>query len=62
MIPIVVCGQPPMPDCSADEACAQVMPDPETYSNECEMEKAGAEKISDGECTDDSSQFQEEPQ
>lgn len=58
---VPVCGQPPMPDCSDEEACAQVMPDPKTYDNECKLEAAGAEKISVGECDEDSSYFREAP-
>ncbi|MFZ2500517.1 MAG: peptidoglycan-binding domain-containing protein [Minisyncoccia bacterium] len=29
-----LCGQPPMPVCSAGMSCAQVMPQPKTYDNE----------------------------
>jgi len=45
-----VCGQPPMPECPPGMACPQVMPDPETYNNDCEMTKAGATLIYEGEC------------
>ena len=45
-----VCGQPPMPKCSSEFGCAQVMPQPKTYSNMCELEKAHAEFLYKGEC------------
>lgn len=46
-----VCGQPPMPKCPEGMACAQVMPELKTYSNECEMEAEGATLVSRGECS-----------
>lgn len=45
-----VCGQPPMPVCPAGLVCAQVMPNPETYANECEMKKVSAQFIQNGPC------------
>lgn len=45
-----VCAQPPMPVCPEGMVCAQVMPNPQTYSNECEMKKAGAQFIQNGDC------------
>ncbi len=37
-----VCWQPPMPTCQTWIVCSQVMPQPKTYSNSCEMKKAWA--------------------
>ena len=48
-----VCGQPPMPPCPPGFGCPDVMPLPETYPNECEMQRAGAELIHEGECEND---------
>ncbi len=45
-----VCWQPPMPKCSAEEACAQVMPAPKTYSNKCMMEADWATLLYGWEC------------
>lgn len=45
-----VCAQPPMPVCQTGMACIQVMPAPKTFNNECEMEKAEAQFISNGIC------------
>ena len=45
-----VCAQPPMPDCPAGAACKMVMPQPQTYSNECEMKNAGARFLYKGKC------------
>lgn len=47
-----VCGQPPMPPCPEGFGCIDVMPQPRTYSNECEMERDGATLIHEGECAD----------
>ncbi len=46
-----VCGQPPMPVCPEGLDCIQVMPEPQTYSNECMMRIAGAEFLYRGACT-----------
>jgi len=45
-----VCAQPPMPVCPEGMACAQVMPMPKIYPNECEMQKAKANFIKNGQC------------
>lgn len=45
-----VCGQPPMPLCPEGYSCIQMMPQPRTYSNQCELSRAGASFISDGVC------------
>jgi hypothetical protein len=45
-----VCGQPPMPECSAGQACATVMPAPRTYANECVMMQARASLVHVGLC------------
>lgn len=45
-----VCGQPPMPTCPEGMSCAQVMPQPVTYDNECQMNKAGATMLNYGTC------------
>ena len=45
-----VCAQPPMPVCPEGMLCAQVMPNPQTYINDCEMKKAGAQFIQNGNC------------
>lgn len=45
-----VCAQPPMPVCPEGMLCAQVMPIPQTYINDCEMKKAGAQFIQNGDC------------
>ena len=37
-----VCGRPPMPPCPEGQMCAQVMPKPQMYPNQCELEKAKA--------------------
>lgn len=44
-----VCGQPPF-DCPPNKICAQVMPEPVTYGNECKLKRAGAEWLYDGKC------------
>jgi PKD repeat protein len=46
-----VCGQPPFV-CNAPEgaACAQVMPQPQTYANRCVMNSAGATFLYEGVC------------
>ncbi len=46
-----ICGQPPMPQCQTGLACAQVMPQPRTYINKCQLDAAGASFIRDGECS-----------
>ncbi|MEA3322815.1 MAG: hypothetical protein U9Q12_01190 [Patescibacteria group bacterium] len=48
-----VCGQPPMPECPEGVACMQVMPQPQTYSNQCMMQQADAVFIKDGPCEDE---------
>lgn len=45
-----VCGQPPMPLCPGGMLCAQVMPMPRTYANDCEMKQDNAEFIQNGAC------------
>ena len=45
-----VCAQPPMPPCPPNVFCAQVMPDPMTYENECVMMEANARLIKPGSC------------
>lgn len=45
-----ICGQPPMPECAQGNMCMQVMPEPRTYANECEMISARATRLSNGEC------------
>jgi len=47
---VPVCGQPPMPPCPEGFLCTQVMPEPKTYGNKCELGKAGAEFLYGGEC------------
>ena len=47
-----VCAQPPMPECPTGNFCAQVMPNPKTYSNNCEQKKDEASFISEGRCPD----------
>jgi len=49
-----VCGQPPMPECPAGTMCAQVMPEPQTYSNTCMMQQDGAMFVHNGECANGS--------
>ena len=44
-----VCGQPPF-NCPQGMVCAQVMPAPVTYSNDCARVQAGAEFIQNGNC------------
>lgn len=46
----VVCGQPPMPTCPEGMMCAQVMPQPQNYDNECVMQQAGARLLNLGSC------------
>lgn len=46
-----VCGQPPMPVCPPGIFCTMVMPSPQTYDNECQMNKAEAKLINEGTCT-----------
>lgn len=48
-----VCGQPPMRDCPPGVDCPQVMPQPRTFGNSCELGLAKANFISAGECKDD---------
>jgi hypothetical protein len=45
-----VCGQPPMPPCAPNTFCAQVMPNPKTYTSDCKMKEARASLISSGQC------------
>lgn len=45
-----VCGQPPMPKCSAWMACAQAMPSPKTYTNNCMMQAENATYLYNGAC------------
>lgn len=45
-----VCGQLPY-SCPTGMACAQVMPQPKTYPNSCEMKKAGATFLYNGVCS-----------
>ncbi len=45
-----LCAQPPMPVCPEGMVCAQVMPNPKTYLNDCEMKKEGAQFIQNGNC------------
>lgn len=45
-----VCGQPPMPTCPAGMMCPQVMPQPQTYGNDCTRKAAKAELLYTGEC------------
>jgi len=46
----VVCGQPPMPICTEGMMCAQMMPKPLSYDNECLLLQAGARYLYDGAC------------
>ena len=48
-----VCGQPQMPICTKDMTCPLVMPISQTYSNKCELDRAGATYLYDGVCTSD---------
>ncbi|MDC1174460.1 Kazal-type serine protease inhibitor domain-containing protein [Bacteriovoracaceae bacterium] len=45
-----VCGQPPMPECPAEQLCTQQMPATQTYANECLMKAANATLVNQGEC------------
>lgn len=45
-----VCGQPAMPKCPDGMSCAQVMPQPKTYSNSCAMAVDNATLKYAGEC------------
>ena len=45
-----VCGQPPIPECAEGTACAQVMPAPRAFENECVMMQAKASIIHYGLC------------
>ncbi len=45
-----ICGQPPMPECPEGQACAQMMPAPKTYANECIMINESARFIKIGTC------------
>lgn len=45
-----VCAQPPMPECTSNTACAQVMPSPKAYLNLCQMVEANAVFINNGVC------------
>lgn len=47
----LVCGQPPMPTCPSNMACATVMPAPVVYSNHCELISAGATMIEMSNCS-----------
>lgn len=48
-----VCGQPPMSECPDGMACAQVMPEPQTYSDLCKLKSEWAEYLYLGECKED---------
>lgn len=50
-----VCAQPPMPTCPEWMMCAQVMPQPKTYSNKCLAELVKAEFLYEWECKDSNS-------
>lgn len=45
-----VCAQPPMPECPEGTACAQVMPNPRAFVNECVMMQSKASLIHYGLC------------
>ena len=45
-----ICGQPPMPPCAPNAFCAQVMPNPVTYQNDCLMKEAAATFVNAGQC------------
>lgn len=45
-----VCGQPAMPVCPVGLVCAQVMPNPKSYANDCEMKIDKAQFIQNGPC------------
>lgn len=45
-----ICGQPPMPSCPSGMACAQVMPQPVTYGNDCMRRASQADLLYSGEC------------
>ena len=48
-----MCGQPPEPACRrATPACMLPTPGPRTYSNQCELQKAGATLLYQGSCQD----------
>lgn len=48
-----VCGQPKTPVCTKDMACPQNIFVQQTYSNKCELDRAGATYLYDGVCTSD---------
>lgn len=48
--PLPFCGQPPMPTCSADLACIQMMPQPKTYTNYDSFKSDRAQYLYDGYC------------
>lgn len=50
---IPVCAQPPMPKCPEGESCSEVMPDLQTFPNECEAKAAKAEIQYQGVCRED---------
>lgn len=45
-----VCGQPPMPECSAGMMCPQVLPQPKIYSNTCVLSSEKAKELPMKEC------------
>lgn len=47
----VICAQPPMQACANGSACAQVMPNPKTYSNDCARAQENASYLYSGSCT-----------
>lgn len=48
-----VCGQPSMPECPKGHSCPQVMPNPQTYDNECMLIKSKAQFLHKGQCEKD---------
>lgn len=56
-----VCGQPPMPKCGEDQACAQVMPEPKTYQNRCDLEEDKAVFLFSGNCDNPPNELTQEP-
>lgn len=46
----VVCGQPPMPICPEGMMCAQVVPNPQSFDNECVLVQSGARLLYAGTC------------
>ena len=45
-----VCAQPIMPHCAEGMTCIQLMPNPKTYGNRCEMKRDNANFLFNGEC------------